>query len=76
MSSLPPLIGSVAITLEQSSHHEKESDLISEKRSLKVELKELELAHQETIKALKKVKPIIRYNQTLLYINDRNMIKH
>ena len=47
--------GSVAVTLEQSKHKEQESELHSEKRSLKVELKELELAHQETVKALKKV---------------------
>jgi hypothetical protein len=50
-----PKQGSVAITLEQAKHKEKESELNMEKRTLKVELKELELAHQETIKALQRV---------------------
>lgn len=48
-------IGSVAITLEQGQHKERESGLEQEKRVLKVEIKEIELAHQETIKTLKKV---------------------
>lgn len=48
-------IGSVAITLEQGQHKERESGLGQEKRVLKVEIKEIELAHQETIKTLKKV---------------------
>lgn len=54
-------VGSVAVTLEQTKHKEKESDLNSEKRSLKVEIKELELAHQETVKALKKVNIMLLY---------------
>ena len=48
-------LGSVAITLEQGQHKEKESGLQQEKRVLKVEIKEMELAHQETVKTLKKV---------------------
>ena len=47
--------GSVAVTLEQSKHQEAERELIGEKRGLKVELKEMELAHQETVKTLKMV---------------------
>ena len=53
--------GSVAITLEQNQHKEKEEELGHEKRALKVEIKELELAHQETVKSLKKVSIIINY---------------
>ena len=49
------MLGSVAITLEQNQHKEKEVGLHQEKRVLKVEIKEMELAHQEMIKALKKV---------------------
>ncbi|XP_064393127.1 dynein regulatory complex subunit 4-like [Halichondria panicea] len=45
--------GSVAVTLEQSDHQDREGGLIKEKRSLKVELKEMELAHQEAVKTLK-----------------------
>ena len=48
-------VGSVAITIEQGQHKEKESGLGQEKRVLKVEIKEMELAHQETVKTLKKV---------------------
>ena len=49
--------GTVAVTLEQSQHQEKEDGLRKEKRSLKVELKEMELAHQEAVKTLKMVSP-------------------
>lgn len=45
--------GAVAVTLEQSQHHEREQDLNLEKRSLKVDIKESELAHQEAMKNLK-----------------------
>ena len=51
----------MAVTLEQSKHREQETELQTEKRSLKVELKELELAHQETVKALKKVSSYLLY---------------
>ena len=54
------IIGSVVLTLEQSQHSERESGLGQEKRVLKVEIKEMELAHQETVKALKKVSEIIK----------------
>ena len=65
--------GSVAITLEQNQHKEKEEELGHEKRALKVEIKELELAHQETVKSLKKVSIMINnyYNWKLF---SRNMI--
>lgn len=66
------LPGSVAITLEQNQHKGKEEDSGHEKRALKVEIKELELAHQETVKSLKKV----RKSLIIIYINEllRNMI--
>jgi len=44
---------SVAVTLEQSQHGEKEVEMRQEKRALKVDLKEMELAHQEAVKTLK-----------------------
>lgn len=49
------MLGTVAVTLEQSKHREREGELRSEKRVLKVESKEMELAHQEAIKKLKMV---------------------
>ncbi|XP_019629401.1 PREDICTED: growth arrest-specific protein 8-like [Branchiostoma belcheri] len=43
----------VALKLAQDDHRGNEGDLRSEKRSLKVELKEQELAHEDIIKNLK-----------------------
>ena len=48
--------GAVAITLEQNEHQERESNMKSDKRALKIEIKEMELAHEEMVKNLKKVK--------------------
>ena len=47
--------GAVAMTLEEEQHRQHEADIRQEKRSLKVELKEMELAHQDATKALKMV---------------------
>jgi len=44
------------VTLEQSQHGEKEAEMRQEKRALKVDLKEMELAHQEAVKTLKMVR--------------------
>jgi len=46
----------VAITLEQNQHKERESEMKGDKRALKIEIKEMELAHEEMVKNLKKVK--------------------
>ncbi|KAH9507717.1 Dynein regulatory complex subunit 4 [Bulinus truncatus] len=46
--------GSVALKLSQDNHHSSELELRKDKRSLKVELKEQELAHEDVIKNLKK----------------------
>lgn len=43
------------MTLEEEQHRQHEADIRQEKRSLKVELKEMELAHQDATKALKMV---------------------
>ena len=48
-------IGAVAITLKEEQHIKHEGDIQQEKRSLKVELKEMELAHQDATKGLKMV---------------------
>jgi len=49
------LAGAVAITLEQKQHKERESEMKGDKRTLKIEIKEMELAHEEMVKNLKKV---------------------
>ncbi|XP_065915362.1 dynein regulatory complex subunit 4-like [Dysidea avara] len=46
--------GAVAITLEQKQHKERESEMKGDKRTLKIEIKEMELAHEEMVKNLKK----------------------
>ncbi|XP_064599242.1 dynein regulatory complex subunit 4-like [Liolophura sinensis] len=46
--------GTVAIKLSQDDHRRNEMDLRKDKRSLKVALKEQELAHEDIIKNLKK----------------------
>ena len=46
----------VALKLAQDSYSTNELDLRKHKRSLKVQLKEEELAHEDVIKNLKKVK--------------------
>lgn len=53
------LTGSVAITLEQNQHKEREAEMKGDKRALKIEIKEMELAHEEMVKNLKKVTIII-----------------
>ena len=53
--SLPLSAGTVAMALEEERHREHEGGVRHEKRSLKVELKEMELAHQDAMKALKMV---------------------
>lgn len=45
----------VALKLAQDEHRTDELDLRKDKRSLKVELKEQELANEDVIKSLKKV---------------------
>ena len=45
----------MAITLEQKQHKERESEMKGDKRTLKIEIKEMELAHEEMVKNLKKV---------------------
>ena len=47
--------GAVAMALEEEQHREHEGEIRQEKRALKVELKEMELAHQDTVKTLKMV---------------------
>ena len=47
--------GTLTLKLEQDEHRGKESDLRKDKRGLKVQLKELELSHEDVIKDLKKV---------------------
>jgi hypothetical protein len=52
---LPYCPGTLTLKLEQDEHRGKESDLRKDKRSLKIQLKELELSHEDVIKNLKKV---------------------
>ena len=52
-------LGAVAITLEQNQHKEREAEMKSDKRALKIEIKEMELAHEEMVKNLQKVNIII-----------------
>ena len=47
--------GAVALTLEQAEHEEREKDLKTDKRGLKTELREMELAHEAAVKKLKLV---------------------
>ena len=49
------ILGAVAVTLEQSQHRERESVTMREKRDLKVQLKEMELAQQQKVKTLMRV---------------------
>ena len=53
--------GAVAITLEQNQHKERESEMKGDKRALKIEIKEMELAHEEMVKSLKKVTSSLIY---------------
>lgn len=46
--------GTVAIKLEQDDHRTRERELTDDKRTLKVNIKEMELAHEEVVKTLKK----------------------
>ena len=48
--------GAVALTLEQNEHLEREGELREDKRSLKTELREMELANEAAIKKLKVVR--------------------
>ena len=48
-------VGVVAMALEEEQHRQHEGEIRDEKRSLKVELKEMELAHQDATKTLKMV---------------------
>ena len=49
------LAGAVALKLAQDDHNDNESDLQKNKRNLKVELKEQELANEDLIKTLIRV---------------------
>ena len=55
----------MSLKLAQDDHRENELDLRKDKRSLKVELKEQELAHEDIIKNLKKVSVCVAYHCTL-----------
>ena len=48
-------VGVVAMALEEEQHRQHEGEIRDGKRSLKVELKEMELAHQDATKTLKMV---------------------
>ena len=50
----------VAIKLAQDEHRSQEGDLRKDKRTLKVSLKELQLAHEDTIKDLKMVRTSLK----------------
>merc|ERR1711871_1834698 len=45
--------GEAALKLQQDEHRQREAELKKDKRSLKLELKELELAHEDVIRELK-----------------------
>ncbi|XP_062500968.1 dynein regulatory complex subunit 4-like [Corticium candelabrum] len=45
--------GTVAMKMGQDEHRKSEKELVDDKRSLKVNIKEMELAHEEVVKALK-----------------------
>mmetsp|Transcript_25394 Transcript_25394/g.65624 ORF Transcript_25394/g.65624 Transcript_25394/m.65624 type:complete len:475 (+) Transcript_25394:23-1447(+) len=45
--------GELALKLQQDEHSAREADLKKDKRSLKLELKELELSHEDVIRELK-----------------------
>lgn len=72
---LPILAGAVAITLEQKQHKERESEMKGDKRTLKIEIKEMELAHEEMVKNLKKVKYYMSpFYTSSLYVCCRKMM--
>ena len=50
--------GAVALTLEQNEHQEREGELKDDKRSLKTELREMELANEAAVKKLKLVRNV------------------
>ena len=52
--------GAVALTLELAEHEEREKDLKTDKRGLKTELREMELAHEAAVKKLKLVRTYVR----------------
>ena len=61
--------GTVSLKLAQDENRSNELDLRKDKRSLKVELKEQELSHEDVIKNLKKVR-----GRNLIFIQDTGMI--
>ena len=65
------------MALEEERHREHEGGVRHEKRSLKVELKEMELAHQDAMKALKMVSRRLvahLHPQCILYTFRHNVI--
>ena len=51
--------GTVALKLAQDDNRGNELELRKDKRSLKVELKEQQLAHEDVIKNMKKVRLVL-----------------
>ena len=66
--------GAVALTLEQNEHEDREKDLKLDKRSLKTELREMELAHEAAIKKLKLVRACSVWNALKHYIQGPKVL--
>lgn len=50
-----PLDAETALKITQISHRDEEGDLKTERRGLKLDLKEMELSHEDYLKSLKQV---------------------
>lgn len=65
--------GTVALKLAQDGNRSSEMELRKDKRNLKVELKEMELSHEDMIKTLKKViKALLFCNSERHHYHSKN----
>ena len=55
--------GQIALKLSQEDHRSGEAELKADKRSQKVELKEMQLSHEDYLKALKQVRGCISVDE-------------
>ena len=56
----------MSLKIQQDDHREREAAAKKDKRSLKLELKELELAHEDAIRELKQVARLPRLGNPAL----------
>eukprot|EP00966_Prymnesium_polylepis_P029243 679042-Prymnesium_polylepis.1 len=65
--------GEMALKLQQEEHRQHEAESKRDKRSLKLELKELELAHEDAIRELKQVPTLVAVSYTHLRAHETLM---